>query len=358
MNNTRGLRMRRVFFGFFLGIVAALTAAAELPPSFRGWESRSVLTISIPQLAAAAGNNAAIIREYGFLGGERRVYSRQDARLTATLWRMADATGSYGLFTFYGEPGMIASQDGDDPAASGPGVFLLQRGPYVLEVRGEELSAEDFEELGGSIAKSEGRETLLPPLPGFLPDQGLIPKSEKYLIGALAFHRVLDRIPPAAIRFDLGAEAALAQYRMGERMAQLLLVSYPTPQLAAKMLREFQSLPALANNAGERTLFIERKGSLVAFVMDAPSLAATEQLLNRIGYETDIMWNEYVPAPGENAGSMMLAVFSLAGFVLLIALFSGLAFGGLRLVVKRFVPIPVFDRPTNLEIIRLHLNDT
>src|SRR3990167_1797617 len=118
MNSTRGLRMRRVFFGFFLGIVAALTAAA-------------------------AGNNAAIIREYGFLGGERRVYSRQDARLTATLWRMADATGSYGLFTFYGEPGMIASQDGDDPAASGPGVFLLQRGPYVLEVRGEELSAED-----------------------------------------------------------------------------------------------------------------------------------------------------------------------------------------------------------------------
>src|SRR3990172_2667466 len=300
MNNTRGLRMRRVFFGFFLGIVPALTAAAELPPSFRGWESRSVLTISIPQLAAAAGNNAAIIREYGFLGCERRVYSRQDARLTATLWRMADATGSYGLFTFYGEPGMIASQDGDDPAASGPGVFLLQRGPYVLEVRGEELSAEDFEELGGSIAKSEGRETLLPPLPGFLPDQGLIPKSEKYLIGALAFHRVLDRIPPAAIRFDLGAEAALAHYRMGERMAD------------------------------------------------------TEQLLNRIGYETDIMWNEYVPAPGENAGSMMLAVLSLAGFVLLIALFSGLAFGGLRLVVKRFVPIPVFDRPTNLEIIRLH----
>src|SRR3972149_9108861 len=124
------------------------------------------------------------------------------------------------------------------------------------------------------------------------------------------------------------------------------------------MLQEFQSLPLLTNNETGRTVFIERKGSLVAFVMDAPSLAATESLLNRIGYQANITWNEYVPPPGENAGSLMMAVFSLAGFVLLIALFSGLAFGGLRLVVKRFFPIPVFDRPTNLEIIRLHLNDT
>ncbi|MBI3934397.1 MAG: hypothetical protein HY316_06865 [Acidobacteria bacterium] len=357
MSKRRGFPMRAVLFGIMLGLSAAVTAAAQLPQSFGNWESRSVQTISIPQLTAAAGNNAAVIREYGFLGGERREYFRQDSKLTVTLWRMEDATGSYGLFTFFGEPGMTGEQMGDDPAAFGPGVFLLQRGPYLLEARGEVLSPAESEELGASVPVLEGREILFPPLPGFLPEEGLVRQSQRYLIGPLAFLRAVDRIPASSIRFEMGAEAVLARYRIEGRVAQLLLVSYPTPQLASKMLREFQSLPSLLNNDTGRTLFIERKGSLVAFVMDAPDLAATEKLLNRISYEADIMWNEYVPPASENAGSLMIAVFSLAGFVLLIAFFSGLAFGGVRLLVKRFVPDAIFDRPANMEIIRLNLTD-
>jgi hypothetical protein len=54
---------------------------------------------------------------------------------------------------------------------------------------------------------------------------------------------------------------------------------------------------------------------------------------------------------------LIIAVFSLAGFVLLVALFSGLAFGGVRLIAKRFISKPVFDRPSDMEIIRLKLTD-
>jgi hypothetical protein len=173
----------------------------------------------------------------------------------------------------------------------------------------------------------------------------------------MAFAKVLNRIPAPAIQFEMGAEASLATYQLGSNTVQLLLVSYPTPQLASKKFGEFQSLPALTNNVSGRTVFAERKSSLIAFVMDAPSLATTETLLNRIGYQPDITWNEYVPPPGQNAGSLLLAVFSLAGFVLLIALFSGLAFGGIRLIAKRFISKPVFDRPSALEIIKLNLKD-
>jgi len=357
MSYRRGYRVRAILVAIFLSWFSALTARAELPPTVHGWESRSVQTISVPQLRTAAGINAAVIREYGFLGAERREYSRQNSTLTATLWRMEDATGSYGLFTFFGEPGMTGTQSGDDPAASGAGIFLMRRGPYLLEIRGEGLSPELANELASSIPQTKGRETLLPSLPGFLPEQGLVAQSEKYLIGSAAFERVLERIPSSAIQFDLGAEAVLASYRIEGNNARLLLVSYPTPQLAAKMLHEFQSLPALVNDQGQKTLFIERKGSLIAFVMDAPSLAAAEKLLGLIGYEANVMWNEYVPPEHENVGSMMLAVISLAGFVLLVSLFSGLAFGGFRLVVKRFVHVPIFDRPSNVEIIRLNLTD-
>lgn len=353
----RGIRMRAVLFGIFLSSGLVLPARAQLPDSFRNWNSQSVQTISFPQLSSVAKEKADVIREYGFLGAEQREYSRPGDTLSATLWLMQDGTGGYGLFTFLAKPGMTSSRDGDDSAASSAGEFLFQRGPYVLEVHGKDISSADTEALAATIPKSNGRESLLPPLPRYLPRRGLVPQSEKYMIGPLAFGRVVDRIPASAIGFDMGAEAAIAQYQAQQQTVRLLLVSYPTPQMAFKKLQQFESLPGVSESKDNKTLFIERKSSLVAFVMDAPSLAATQDLLSRVGYEASITWDEYVPPPGQNAGSLMLAVFSLAGFILLVALFSGLAFGGIRVVAKRFISKPIFDRPAGREIIRLNLDN-
>jgi Family of unknown function (DUF6599) len=353
----RGIPMRALLFGIFLTFAVVLPAGAQLPDSFHGWKSQSVQTISLPELDSVAGDNADVIREYGFLGAERREYSQQDGTLSATLWLMQDATGGYGLFTFLGETGMTRARNGDDSEAFSPGVFLFQRGSYVLEVRSPKVAPLEVEALAATIPESKGRESLLPPLPRYLPREGLVPQSEKYMIGPLAFSRVIDRIPATAIRFDMGAEAASAQYQLEQGTISLLLLSYPTPQVASKILQQLETLPGFTKSGQGKNLFIERKGSLVAFVMDAPSLAATQALLSRVAYEASLTWDEYVPPPGENTGSMMLAVFSLAGFILLIALFSGLAFGAIRLVAKRFISKPIFDRPTTQEIIRLNLDN-
>ena len=109
--------MRRAIIGILLGMALRSTAVAELPPSFRGWEGQSVETISTPQLATAAGRDAPVLREYGFMGAERRTYSQGEARLTVTLWRMQDATGSFGLFTFFSQPGMESRSDGESSVA-------------------------------------------------------------------------------------------------------------------------------------------------------------------------------------------------------------------------------------------------
>jgi uncharacterized protein DUF6599 len=349
--------MRAIALASILTVLASLSALAALPASLPGWTAGTSQTVSAPQLNSVAGENAAVVREYGFLGAERRDYTRQNSHLAVTLWLMEDATGSYGLFTFLSDPEAVVSKQNGDFSASAPGHFLQQRGPYVMDVRGDGLTPAETNALAGSVPATKGREALLPPLPGYLPEPISIPRSEKYLIGPQAFGRVLQRIPSSAVHFEMGAEASLARYRVEGKDAQLLLISYPTPQMAAKMLREFQTLPALTDNSGGKTLFVERKGSLVAFVFDTPSIQATEKLLNSIQYETNFVWNEYVPSKKENVGGMMLAVFSLAGFVLLVSLFSGLAFGGLRLIVKKFVPVPIFDRPSNVEIIRLNLTD-
>ena len=46
---------------------------------------------------------------------------------------------------------------------------------------------------------------------------------------------------------------------------------------------------------------------------------------------------------------------ALIGAILLVALIFGFAFGGIRIVAKRLFPNRVFDRPEDVEIIRLNL---
>jgi hypothetical protein len=41
-----------------------------------------------------------------------------------------------------------------------------------------------------------------------------------------------------------------------------------------------------------------------------------------------------------------------------LAVVAGVAFGGVRILVKRFYPDRVFDRPEQMEFISLHLTET
>ena len=49
------------------------------------------------------------------------------------------------------------------------------------------------------------------------------------------------RVSPDLAGFDKGAEAQLARYKMPSGEAQVLLLSYPTPQIAGERFREFET---------------------------------------------------------------------------------------------------------------------
>lgn len=327
---------------------------ARLPESFTGWQGKAVQAISAAELAAVAGEDASLIQEFGFADGERREYTKQSTTLRATIWHMVDATGSFGLFDFYRKPG-LAPVKAEDRVASGADFALLQRGAYLLVVEGAQVAVEDLLALSAGIPTARGRESLLPSLPAYLPEKDLIAGTQRFFIGPVGFGRVEDTVPASSINFDMGAEAIAAKYRLGGSQARLLLVSYPTPQLAAKMLRSFEALPAFKSGENGRSI-VRRKGNLIAFVLDAPNARSAQKLLDEVKYEMSFVWNEYVPSEKDNVGSMMLPIFSLAGFILLFAFVCGLAFGGVRVLAKRFIPIPIFDRPEQVEIIQLHIN--
>ena len=106
-----------VLAGLAMLAAAASSATASLPDAFGKWTGGASITITDTQLDEAAGQNAAVIREYGFLAGTRRDYSSGSNRATLTAWEMKDASGSLGLFTFLNVPGMKAEKFGD---ATGP----------------------------------------------------------------------------------------------------------------------------------------------------------------------------------------------------------------------------------------------
>ncbi|MBI4465485.1 MAG: hypothetical protein HY647_12335 [Acidobacteria bacterium] len=340
-----------------LGLVA-VSAEASLPNTFNGWQTRSFQPVLAGQLAQFAEEDAALLEEYGFVSGERREYTRGDARLTATLWQMRDASGSFGLYTFYRTPEMEISET-EDQMALGADRLLLRRGLYVLDARGAPLSADDARLLLAKVPSLTGAQALLPPLLAYLPQENRVANSTRYLLGSAALKRLDTHLPASTLGFELGAEVALAQYRIQGRLVRMVLVSYPTPQLASEKLRSFQQLPIVSETDPDTgaKVFLQRKGSLLCFVLDSPNLEAAEELLRQVRYQSVVTWNEYVPTHRDNAGNLILNAFLLAGLLLLFATVAGVSFGGIRIFTKKFIRVPIFDRPSQVEIIRLHLFD-
>src|SRR5215213_3934396 len=81
-------------------LCACIPAAASLPDTFGKWTGGPAITITDKQLDEIARDNAALIREYGFVSGTRREYSNGANKASITAWEMKDASGSLGLFTY------------------------------------------------------------------------------------------------------------------------------------------------------------------------------------------------------------------------------------------------------------------
>src|SRR5689334_401658 len=126
-------RFCSVIAGLAMLAVSSASAAVSLPDSFGKWTGGSSLTITDKQLDEIAGKDAVLIREYGFLGAERRDYSNASNKATITSWELKDASGSLGLFTFWNVPGMKAEKFGEAIATSGEGFTYLWDGAYLLE---------------------------------------------------------------------------------------------------------------------------------------------------------------------------------------------------------------------------------
>lgn len=285
---------RRVCLALFL--VASLEAAV-LPETFGSYSRQSVSAIQLQQ--------PEVWLEFELKSSERAVYSRPDGRsATIESYGFADPTGAYAAHQWQrrGQP----------------------HNNYLLVVAEGELAPDELGKLKGALPNQIS--SSLPALTGYLPAKGRVFASERYVLGSTALAAFEPRLPGHVVDFNLGAEAQIARYKRGSSEVQLVLVSYPTPQMAAKRLAGYQGLAEAA---------VVRKGPLVAVAF--PRTPAADALLSEIAYEPKITWAEAVSSDTpQDAANMILAIFVLAGVLIGASVLFGLAFGGFRVAKGRF----------------------
>src|SRR5207253_6503932 len=181
-------------------------------------------------------------------------------------------------------------------------------------------------------------------------------------LGPAAFRAALSGLGEAALApltkevgFDFGAEVMFASYQKAKESGVLLLIDYPTPQLAEQHLRHLETALSAAEKQAGTT--VERKGTLLSLVLRPSSSAFGESLRNALRYETEVTWNE----PTHKITDPPWVVI-LGRIIILTLLFMGLAvavgaaFGGLRVVLKNLFPGKIFDRPGQMDVLQLGLS--
>ncbi len=339
-----------------------------LPDSFAGWVGAPTQTFGPYSAATLAGDDAPILLEYGYLGAERKQFTKQGRTLSVEALRLKDSSGSYGLFTYYrGEDWQTSETGREHIAIRGPQILVRKEeilvrasfpdGPAAVGAgAGARITDADLRELLAQLETSGGG--ALPTLPLYFPERGLLRKSRKYILGPATFTRVAENLPAALVDFNLGAEAYLARYQLsGKTPITLLLISYPIPQVAAAKIKELKQLPPADSGGSITSLYVRRIGPLLALVRGAASKAEADRLLEGVTYTADIVWNQRVDKSNEpTLGQLLLDIVVLIAALFAFALVAGLCFGFLRVVLQRRYPNRFFDRPEETEIIRLNIN--
>ena len=128
---------------------------------------------------------------------------------------------------------------------------LFYRGNILVDALFDKLtamSAAELRDLSQALPQPAGARNL-PSLPAYLPKSGYIRNSAKYVMGPVALQKAARPIPAPLVDFSGGAEVALGRYKTSGGEATLMLISYPTPQIAADQLSRSTPPPAQCSAA-------------------------------------------------------------------------------------------------------------
>jgi hypothetical protein len=349
------------------GAAFASDSPGILPQSFSGWQRKGAGKTSMDAATADAAN-APVLKEYGFNEMETAVYARDDGRkLAIKAARFDDASGAFGAYTFYYQPEMNREQIGDQGASFNQRI-LFYRGNILVDAvfdRVTAMSAAELRELAGLLPRPVGNAGSLPPVLAYMPRRDYIANTEKYIEGPLALAQASVPVDAQLVDFSKGTEVVLGKYKVAGGDATLMVISYPTPQIAADRMKVIdatqinaQQQPGVASIVDVGPFYDKRSGPLLAIVAGPLSQNEARSLLGAVSYDADVTWNQNTFFDKKNnIGNLLVNVILLCGILVGLMFVAGMAFGGLRIAVRSLLPGRIIDRSEQVEFISLHLDE-
>jgi len=318
--------------------------------------------------STADPTNAAVLKEYRLTDFSLATYARDDGRtLKIRAARFADASGGFGAYLFYLQPEMRKEKIGDQGASLDQRV-LFYRGNVLVDALFSQESAmagAELRELAGLLPRPKGNDAILPNFIQFMPQRGYIANTQKYAMGPAALTALAPPVSADLVDFGVNPEVSLGRYNTSSGEATLMLISYPTPQIAAEHLKRIDAAHQLTQpQSGISTVenvgpfFDKRTGPIVAVATGPVSDSDAKELLGMVNYEASVTWQTPTSDPQvRDLYQLILNIVVLCAILGGLAIVAGVAFGGIRILMKKWYPDKVFDRPEHMEFISLHLTE-
>ena len=279
------------------------------------------------------------------------------------MYRLRDPSSAYGAYTFLRNDSLTTADLGSYASASRDRALVVV-GEMLLDVSATEKQSRpsdaDLKQLADLLDKKADH-TPYPFIGEHLPEKGRVQNSERYVIGPLSLAHFVPLGTDDWMGYDHSAETILAHYTVAGKDETLVITSYPTQQVAAfefaGILRRFTFDPPGGVAPGQTVLFGKRVSSYIAVVVGAPSRQAANKILDQVGYESNVTWNEPKQSYTEpGISSMIVEAFLGTGAIMIFAVAAGIGFGGIRVLVKIFLPNKIFDREKQIEILQLGIS--
>jgi len=313
------------------------------------WEASTELAeYGEEEIELLIGNNVRAVQKFGLIGASQLRVEGPEGSVRMTLFEMIDSTAAFGLFTLKRD----WRRNGLKPFPVGAGGYriggelVFWQSKYVIQLVG---SNRPVEVLARILSTTIVGQSAKPPVSRHLPPGGLVHESEQYIIDPITFENSVG-LKSDVLGFNDSVEVAVAHYKIKEASARLVMLLYPTQQLAKKHTENWLAI------TGSTTPY-KRSGPLVAIIQDTTDRDLLESLLSTVYYESQVTWNEALPDP-LTLPHLILTIFSWIGIAIAFTVVVGVGFGGFRVYMKTKYPNHGFGNADDVEFIQLKINQS
>ncbi|MDQ2711854.1 MAG: hypothetical protein M3Y24_06400 [Acidobacteriota bacterium] len=286
--------------------------------------------------SALLADDQALWREYGLVHSE----TVSEGKLSVTKYAMKDLTGALAAWEWLRSPDGRPCDLAPFCTADANRTVVFDYNHVLVYTGGSPTKAQVAAAFNAIPNK---RDSSLPAILTFIPKQGLVPNSTRYILGPVSLAAFAPQLASAKAGFESGAEAQVAEYKVAQgRSEQLAIFYYATPEMARLYAAKFKSISGV---------HVKRSRVLVALVSGALTDAQADTLLSRVQYEAKITWNDTPPpSPIKPLYQLFWNIIYLSVILTALCLVSGLIYAGMRVYRRRYGTLSEDEAMTTLHL--------